>query len=760
MWRGRGKHQRRSFLVAAISACLPVALIGILVYLMVTDRIEAETKKFRQSQVAFATERIDSNLNHLELAMAQWTFRLPLETNLGDLNVENDYKDVQTIYRALTWVKSSDPLIEEVTLYLENQKVLVRDNSGIIRLTTPDEIASYRKLAMGDTDLSWTPLYSKNANAAQYMLVVRLPGRLAALFVEINAKQLDKLIGELEPEGKGATILLQEEGKPISLGRRAITDPSDLDAKLLESARELRGTAGEPRIERWEGGTYSVSTGSMKRIGKLWTVAAAAPIEQLTKPVQVLSRIIVATGGFGLLLALLLSWLAYRQIYSPFRRLAQQLTGRAGHDALDDITSEWKHLSRESQILQERVDSQLPTLRESFLLQLVQGHLYFLSEKELAERMGQYGWDVRERIFAAMVVQVHGLYESEGRFSEGDEQLVTFAAANIAEELTMGKALEVSVINFQDLTVGLLLRFPAHLAHELLKSGLYHLADELAATLRGLLKVEIAVCVGKSVTELREVPRLFEDARAALNHRKLGVPQQILDVEELMPSGRDEIRYPFEIEKALLQAVKLGMDEELERLFIDFLAELKAQAIKEIEVRQGVMQLCGNVQNTILQAGYNPFELTGGTMLWEEMGEQRDPHGILELLRKKLLRPYLRRLHGSQDMQLKLLIEGVLATIHASYMKDISLESCADLHGTYPKRLSLGFKQVTGQTFSDYLTKVRLDEAKRLLFETDEPVGEIALKVGYQPPYFNRLFKKYEGITPGQFRERQEGQGG
>ncbi|TVX99437.1 helix-turn-helix domain-containing protein [Paenibacillus cremeus] len=756
MWRGKGTHQRKSFLVATISACLPVALIGILVYLMVTDRIEAEAKKFRQSQVAFATERIDSNLNHLELAMAQWTFRLPLEANLGDLNVENDYKDVQTIYRALTWVKSSDPLIEEVTMYLENQKVLVRDNSGIIRLTTPDEIASYRKLAMGDRDLSWTPLYSKNANAAPYMLVVRLPGRLATLFVEVNTKQLDKLISGLEPEGKGSTILLQEEGKPISLGNRAVADPSSLDTKLVESARELRGTAGEPRIERWEGGTYSVSYGSMKRIGKMWTVAAAAPIEQLTKPVQVLSRIIVATGIFGLVLALILSWLAFRQIYSPFRRLAQQLTGRAGLDVLDDITSEWKNLSRESQILQERVDRQLPRLRESFLLQLVQGHLYFLSEKELAERMGQYGWDVRERVFVAMVVQVHGLYESEGRFSEGDEQLVTFAAANIAEELTKGKELETSIINFQDLTIGLLLRFPSSLAHELMKSGLYHLAEELANTLRGLLKVEIAVCIGKSVSELHKVPLLFEDARAALNHRKLGVPQQILDVEELMPSGRDEIRYPFETEKALLQALKLGMAEELDMLFGGFLTELKAQATKEIEVRQGLMQLCGNVQNTILQAGYNPFELAGGTMLWEEMAEHRDPNGILELLRKKLIRPYLRRLHASQDLQLKQLIENVLATIHSSYMKDISLESCSDLHGTYPKRLSLGFKQVTGQTFSDYLTQFRLNEAKRLLLETDEPVGEIALKVGYQPPYFNRLFKKNEGLTPGQFREHHE----
>jgi YesN/AraC family two-component response regulator len=36
---------------------------------------------------------------------------------------------------------------------------------------------------------------------------------------------------------------------------------------------------------------------------------------------------------------------------------------------------------------------------------------------------------------------------------------------------------------------------------------------------------------------------------------------------------------------------------------------------------------------------------------------------------------------------------------------------------------------------------------------TGKDINEIAKSVGYQPSYFNRIFKKYEGITPGKFRE-------
>ncbi|AFC28975.1 transcriptional regulator [Paenibacillus mucilaginosus 3016] len=758
MWKQRDGHKR--FIIAVVSACLPAAIIGILVYVLGTRSIEAEVNKSRQNQVAYATERIDSNLTHLESSIAQWSFKLSLGTTFGRLDLGNDYNDVQTLYQSLTWVKASDPLIEEVSLYLDRQEVLIRDTTGIVKITSPGELAYYKELSARQRDIYWAERYTQTTNSAPYMLVLRLPGGLvqseAVLLVEVSAKQIDRLIGELESGGTGAALLMQQDGKPISLGRRKVSEPSELDSLLAESAAAMQGQAGTI-LTSWKGDTYSFSYAGMKRIGSIWSVASAVPLAHMTQPVQTMSRIILGISCLGLMLAVLLSWLAYRQMHEPFRRLAHQLTGKPSRAAnvLEDIASEWQNLSRESRNLQERIDRQLPTLRESFLLQLVQGHLYYLQEDELVQRMEQYGWDVRDRVFAAMVLQVHGLYGNEGRFSARDEQLVTFSAANVAEELTGGMGLEASVINFQDLTVGLLLRFPVESGQEGQMSMLYPLAEELTSTLHSLLKVEITVCVGNSTRTLRELPQLFDDARSALSHRMLGEPQQILVVEEVMPAGPEAITYPFETEKALLHAVKMGLDEEADELLDHYTAQLKALAGKEIEVRLGLLQLCGNVQHTMMQGGYNPLALTGGTVLWEELADVRDPLAIVDWLKQRLLRPYMSKLHGSQNRQLKQLVEKVLETIHASYMNDISLEYCADLHGTYSKRLSIGFKQVTGQTFIDYLTRYRLGQAKQLLTETDETIGEIALKVGYQPPYFNRLFKKYEGVTPGQYREQQ-----
>ena len=63
------------------------------------------------------------------------------------------------------------------------------------------------------------------------------------------------------------------------------------------------------------------------------------------------------------------------------------------------------------------------------------------------------------------------------------------------------------------------------------------------------------------------------------------------------------------------------------------------------------------------------------------------------------------------------------------------------------------FKSETGVTVSQYLTKTRMKEARRLLLASQEPIAQIAAQVGYQDEkYFMRVFKKEIGLTVSEFR--------
>ena len=70
-----------------------------------------------------------------------------------------------------------------------------------------------------------------------------------------------------------------------------------------------------------------------------------------------------------------------------------------------------------------------------------------------------------------------------------------------------------------------------------------------------------------------------------------------------------------------------------------------------------------------------------------------------------------------------------------------------------PNHLSMIFRQQTGKTFIKYLTDYRMSKAKELLRCTGKRSSEVGLEVGYKDPhYFSYLFKKYQGMTPTQYR--------
>lgn len=99
------------------------------------------------------------------------------------------------------------------------------------------------------------------------------------------------------------------------------------------------------------------------------------------------------------------------------------------------------------------------------------------------------------------------------------------------------------------------------------------------------------------------------------------------------------------------------------------------------------------------------------------------------------------------------LMKEVVAYIHSSYNKNITLKSLAEYAGKKPEQFSYLFYQYMGIRPINYLIKYRLEQAIELLKEEDYTVQEVANLVGYSDPlYFSRIFKKHVGYTPSQVK--------
>ncbi len=100
------------------------------------------------------------------------------------------------------------------------------------------------------------------------------------------------------------------------------------------------------------------------------------------------------------------------------------------------------------------------------------------------------------------------------------------------------------------------------------------------------------------------------------------------------------------------------------------------------------------------------------------------------------------------------LIENIKNYIESNLEFDIKLSQIADIFHYNEQYIGRIFKKETKMSFSEYLNRQRIKCAGEFLTESDGTVIDIANKVGFNNvTYFNRLFKKYYGFTPSQYRK-------
>jgi AraC family transcriptional regulator len=130
--------------------------------------------------------------------------------------------------------------------------------------------------------------------------------------------------------------------------------------------------------------------------------------------------------------------------------------------------------------------------------------------------------------------------------------------------------------------------------------------------------------------------------------------------------------------------------------------------------------------------------------------------GVAQALSVHLLRNYANRdptasrKGALQAFKLRRVIEAMRHSLREDFRLDLFAAE-AELSTFH---FSRAFKQTTGFSPSDYFIQLRMDEAKRLLRETEMSVLEVSLDVGYSSPsHFAQVFRRQVGVTPSDYRK-------
>lgn len=110
----------------------------------------------------------------------------------------------------------------------------------------------------------------------------------------------------------------------------------------------------------------------------------------------------------------------------------------------------------------------------------------------------------------------------------------------------------------------------------------------------------------------------------------------------------------------------------------------------------------------------------------------------------------------SKEKSEGVIINTVKEYISKHFEENLCLNMLAEMVYVHPTYLSILFKKKTGSNFKDYISYIRIKQAKELLDDLSLRIIDVSYRVGYDSPkYFSKIFKEITGVTPKDYRNRE-----
>lgn len=262
-------------------------------------------------------------------------------------------------------------------------------------------------------------------------------------------------------------------------------------------------------------------------------------------------------------------------------------------------------------------------------------------------------------------------------------------------------------------------------------------------------EVSFYVGVGKQYSSLHDIYRSYEESIRAIDSAE---EDGVIHIDGVKPDSEPNRRYPQEAEKMLLKKTASGETNEALTAFEYLFGWFRDHSGDNMEeLKSGLIRLA-----VIL------FSIPNSRSL--ENNSPADDHYVKEFLSlrsQEAVRMWFRNAIGKisgtmaeiRRKEFSPVMKIAVDYIAQNYRKNITLEDVSSAVNVSPTYFSRMFKEEVGSTFIDYLTMLRIRQAKQMIGDGRLGNKEICDAVGYSDPnYFSRVFKKMVGLTPTEYR--------
>ena len=219
------------------------------------------------------------------------------------------------------------------------------------------------------------------------------------------------------------------------------------------------------------------------------------------------------------------------------------------------------------------------------------------------------------------------------------------------------------------------------------------------------------------------------------------------------PQGQ-ETPYPMDLERELITKVKIGNKDEAKAILNDLLGYVFFAEGNSLDVvKNRAIELCSLLSRAAIEGGATSdsiFRINNQFLMSQSSIRTLDE---LCYRLQETVETFTECVFNYIPSKNNDIIKKAIQYLSQNVASSITLKDVADHVHLNPAYFSTIFKQSTGSSFKEYLNMVRIEESKRLLTNTNYSVIDISVATGFEDQsYFSKVFKKYTGLTPKQYR--------
>lgn len=332
-----------------------------------------------------------------------------------------------------------------------------------------------------------------------------------------------------------------------------------------------------------------------------------------------------------------------------------------------------------------------------------------------------------------------------------ESALMAFVLFNVGDEIVVR---EKAGVVYQEGNNRVCIIFAGNRTKEFSES-IHRICHEIQKKVKEVIGLETSIGIGSWVRSPYELIYSYRLAAKAIDYRYLLGGNLLFDMED---KKTDNSIFLMKDLETLTEAIKSGDRRLMEETLGQIETEIKSALVEKSYACIYLQQVIRAIGNTCQSLSEEPEKIVAQReALLKAVTEQRMFSQAAALVEKYAQEVFdeLQELNSSSGQR-----QGMLAMdyIQKNYMDPgLSLNSICSYLNISTSYFSTIFKEMTGETFIEVLTRIRMEKAKELLENTTMKNYEIAEKVGFSDPhYFGISFKKITGKTPTEYaREKR-----